>query len=336
MLDKIFKNSEKKYCFTINNTFHIIYFLSIIKKYKLKNYLFIINNTNDFFISWKYNKIFDKENIKYKIIKWEDSFRKFPHSIIDIIIFKTYIINNLKYITWYKLIISWDSTISNNIIVKYLSKKNELFSLIDTTIYSMIKNNNLYIIYIIYKLYLKILWVNRWLKSWIFFNYKYKIYSKDLDKNIIKNNINYLECIFSKKLNKLNNIKTNKNIIFLSQNIIDEYKINKNIFIEKIRKIKNFYDLKWYNFSVKPHPLENTSYYEKKFNIIDKSIPSELLDIYFWEKDTIYITFFSSVINNINFWKKYLIWNIWFWENEKQIINMLNKDFNIPYLNLNE
>lgn len=332
MLNKSFKNKYKKYCFTINNTFHIIYFLSIIKKYKLKNCLFIINNTNNFFIKWWYDLIFKKNKWNHIVLNWEDNFRRFPLSIIDIINYKFYTINALKHISWYELIISWDSTISNNIIVKYLSINNKLLLLVDTTAYSIIPDNNKQIKYLLYKNYLKILWIHRWIKSWKKFNYKYKLFSNNIDKSIIRKNTNDLSNIFKEKLKSLNNIKTYKNIIFLSQNIIDEYKIDKNIFIWKMEEIKKIYDKKWYKFYIKPHPLENTLYYENNFNIIDKYIPSELLDLYFWDKDTIYITYFSTVINHIQFWKKYLIWDIWFSKNEKQIIKMLNEDLNIKYL----
>lgn len=334
MLNKIFKNSNLKYCFTINNTFHILYFLWICKKYKINNFLFLINNTNNFFIKWWYDKILNKENLQYIIIDWEDSFRTFPFSIIDILKYKRKIKKKLKTITWYKLIVSQDSTISNNIILDFLSLiDNDFLSLIDSTAYSIIRDNNKWFKYLLYKVYLKILWINRWIKSWENFKYKNKIFSNNLDKNILFDNISYFKKIFSNKLKFLNNIKWDKNIIFLSQNIIDEYWINKNIFIKKLLKIQKIYENKWFKFYIKPHPLENTSYYEKKFNLINKSIPSELLDIYFWDKKTIYITYFSTVINNLQFWKKYLIWDIWFWKNETQIINMLNKNFNIPFLN---
>lgn len=334
MLNKIFKNSNEKYCFTINNTFHILYFLWICKKYKINNFLFLINNTNNFFIKWWYDKILNKENIQYIVVDWEDSFRKFPLSIIDIIQYKSKIKKKLKNITWYKLIVSQDSTISNNIILDFLSLiDNDFLSLIDSTAYSIIRDNNKWFKYLLYKLYLRILWVNRWIKSGEYFNYKYKIFSNNLDKNILFENIQYFKEIFSDKLKSLNNIKWDKNIIFLSQNIINEYWINKDIFIKKILEIQKKYKDKWFELYIKPHPLEDTSYYEKEFSLIDKSIPSELLDIYFWDKETIYITFFSTVINNLQFWKKYLIWDIWFWKNEKQIIHMLNKDFNILFLN---
>lgn len=334
MLNKIFEIKYEKYCFTINNTFHILYFLWICKKYKICNYLFLINNTNNFFIKWGYDKIFEKENINYIILKWEDSFRKFPLSIIDIIKYKIEVKKNLKNITWYKLIVSQDSTISNNIILDFLSLKDNVFlSLIDSTVYSIIKDNNKQVKYLLYKFYLKLLWINRWIKSWENFKYKNKLFSNNLDKNIIFDNIPYYKNIFSNKLRSLNNIKWDKNIIFLSQNIIDEYWIKKDNFINELIKVEKTYKNKWFDFHIKPHPLENTSYYENKFNLIDKSIPSELLDIYFWNKDTVYVTFFSTVINNLQFWKKFLIWNIGFKENETQIINMLNKDFNISFLN---
>jgi len=333
MLNKIFKNPDLKYCFTINNTFHILYFLWICKKYKINNFIFLINNTNNFFIKWGYNKIFEKEKIKYICLNGENSFRRFPYSIIDIIKYKLEIKNKLKKVNWYKLIVSQDSTISNNIILNYLSLiDNDFLSLIDSTAYSIIKDNNKWLKYFLYKIYLKILWINRWIKSWEHFKYKNKIFSNNLDKSILFDNISYFKKIFSNKLKSLNNIKWNKNIIFLSQNIIDEYWINKDLFKNTLIRIKEKFKNKWYSFYIKPHPLENTSYYEKDFKVIDKYIPSELLDIYFWDKDTIYLTYFSTVINNLNLWKKYLIWDIGFWINEKQIIKILNKDFKIPYL----
>jgi len=335
MINKIFKNQNQKYCFTINNTFHILYFLAITKKYNLQNTIFLINNTNNFFTKWWYDKICDNNKINYIILPWENYFRQFPYSIIDVIKYKKQIKNKLKNITWYKLIVSQDSTISNSIILKYLALiDNDFLALIDTTAYSIIKDKNYWVKYLLYKLYLKILWVNRWIKSWEYFSYEYKIYSNDLDKTILKEQIWYLKQVFSKKLDKLENIKSNKNVIFLSQNIIDEYWINKDTFINKLENIKQYYNKQWYEFYIKPHPLENTSYYENQFNLIDKFIPSELLDIYFWDKNTIYITFFSTVINNLNFWQKYLIWDLWFWDNEKQIIKLLNRNFNIPFLQI--
>ena len=323
-------NKNNNYIFIITNSFSFIYFLWIIKKYELKNIVIIINNSYNFFMNSKYDNILDKLNIKYIIITWEDKIKSFPYSIIDIIKIKQEIKKKCILLKWYQIITWHDYITTDQLILKFLKKNNILLWIINNNI---IKNKYNFdnIIYSLF--YLIFFWINKFKNLSYIFNYKFKILYKDIDKNIIFDNILYLKTLFSNKLESLNNIKWNKNIIFLSQNIIDEYWINKDLFIKKLIKIQNIYKNKWFNFYIKPHPLENASYYEKNFNLIDKSIPSELLDIYFWDKETIYITYFSTVINNLQFWKKYLIWDIWFWENEKQIINMLNKDFNIQFLN---
>jgi len=326
-------NKNGKYIFVVTNSFSFIYFLCLIEKYKLKNIIIIINNSYNFFINSEYYKILNNFNINYIVITWENKIRSFPYSIIDIIKIRKEIKNKCISLEWYKIITWHDYIITDQLILNFLKKRNILFWIINNNFIKNKYNFNK----IIYKsFYFLFFWINKFKNLSYVFEYKFKSSYKDIDKNIIFDNIFYLKNLFSDKLKSLDNIKSDKNIIFLSQNIIDEYWIEKNKFINELWKIEKIYKNKWYNFYVKPHPLENTSYYEKKFNLIDKSIPSELLDIYFWDKETIYITFFSTVINNLQFWKKYLIWDIWFWENEKQIINMLNKNFNISFLKLNE
>ncbi|PID83983.1 hypothetical protein CSB09_03035 [Candidatus Gracilibacteria bacterium] len=158
------------------------------------------------------------------------------------------------------------------------------------------------------------------------------IFAKDLDTKILHKHLDFLKSIFLEKLESLKAITTKKNVIFLSQNIIDEYKISPSLFRNKLFEIRNEFTHRGYTFFIKPHPLENTSYYKGQFDIIDKTIPSELLDIYFGDKETIYITFFSTVILNLQFGKKYLIGDIGFGENERSIIDLLYEKYKIPFL----
>lgn len=172
-----------------------------------------------------------------------------------------------NYVTWLYF---------NRLINFELFKKNN-------TLFWIINNNIIKNKYnfknIIYNFYLLFFWINKFKNLSFVFKYKFKLSYTNIDKSIIFKNIQYFKKIFSDKLKSLNNIKWDKNIIFLSQNIIDEYWIKKDKFINELLKIEKIYKNKWFNFYIKPHPLENISYYEEKFNLIDRSIPSELLDI---------------------------------------------------------
>lgn len=106
-------NNDDKYIFTITNTFSFIYFLWLIREYKLKKIIFIINNSYDFFTNWRYDIILKNLNINYILINWENRIRKFPYSIIDILKIKKEIFKKCVWLKWY-YIITWHDYISTD------------------------------------------------------------------------------------------------------------------------------------------------------------------------------------------------------------------------------
>lgn len=328
---------NKNYIFIINNLFHIIYFLSLINKYKIKNYLLIINNTNNFFYLWKYNKVFDENNIKYFVCCWENY--KISNFVYKILFDYIYCYFKLIKYRNYNLVISDDNNISNQIIINSLGTKSKDLVLINNNLYWLIykkyKISNNLKINKFYKYFLKLLKINKRREIWENYNYKSKYYIDNINQNIIKESEEYLFTIFSKYFKWLKwIIDSDKNIILFSQNIIDEWRIKKIEYLDNIRKIESRY--KWYNLYIKPHPLENISYYENNYNIINKYIPSELLDIYLWNFNTnIYLTYYSTIILNTHNWDKNIIEYNKLPSEEKIIVNELVTNFNINKIQLN-
>ncbi len=323
---------NKNYVFIVNNTFHIIYFLSLIKEYNIKNYLLVVNNTNNYFVLWKYDKLFKKNNINYIKCCWENyNYKIFLFKIIYDYIFC--FIKLYKY-RKYDLIISDDNNISNQIIINSIWSKSKSLFLINNNLYWLIykKNKNINSsikVNIFYNIILKFLWINKIRNIWENYNYSNKTYIDKIDFNPIKSNKKYLLQIFKDNIENIKKeINLNKNIILFSQNLIDEWRINKNDYLKELQKIKNKYI--WYNIFIKPHPLENTSYYEKEYKVLNKFLPSELLDIYLSNfKNNIYLTFYSTIIINLNFWNKFIIDYNDFPKEEKIIQSELINTFNI-------
>lgn len=263
---------NKNYVFIINNTFHIILYLSLIKRYNIRDYLLIINNTNNYFFLWKYNKVFNNNNIKYFVCSWENyNLKNFFYKIIFDYI--NCIVKLFKY-RKYDLVISDDNNISNQIIINSLWTKNKNLLLINNNLYWLIykKYNNVKNqkkLNIIYRYYLKLFKINKLRKIWVNYSYTKKYYINDINLNIIKENSLFLIDFFKDYFKTIKwIIKNDKNIILLSQNLIDEWRISKETYMTNLKMIKSKY--KWYNLYIKPHPLENTNYYEKDYNVINK------------------------------------------------------------------
>jgi hypothetical protein len=329
---------NKNYVFIINNVFHIIYYISLINKFNIKKYLLIINNTNNFFYLWKYNKVFNENNIKYFVCCWENyNFKNFLYKIPFNYIYCY--INLYKY-RKYNLIISDDNNISNQIIINSVWIRNKELILINNNLYWLIykkyKFENKFKVNKIYNLFLKFCKINKRREIWKNYLYNKKYYIDAIDLSLIKDSKEYLENIFKSYIKWLDKIiNNNNNIILFSQNLIDEWRINKSDYLRNLEKIQRKFQ--WYNLYIKPHPLENTTYYENEYKVINKFIPSELLDIYlsmFWKN--IYLTYYSTIILNIQNWDKFLIDFNNLPNEEKLIIKELNTNFNIDILKINE
>lgn len=287
MINKVFKDNNKKYLFIINNFFQLFYFKFILKEYKINNYIFLIPNYKNYLKKY----LFLLSDLNYKVID-DINIRWIPFSLIDIIKYKKRIINILpNNYKEYNII----ATTSNNLLNKiflWIFNKNRIF-FINTTPDSL---------------------VNR--KQNLLYNYIYDKISKNKNKYILK--LNFLDLKweyffekYKKDINILNqmkekiNIDTNKKIaIFLWQNHKELWLSDKE-YIKILLSLKNKYKKQWTIFYIKPHPLDDYNYLN--FNLIDKTIPWELLNFILNKENTELLTFFSSTILTINANKKRLV-----------------------------
>jgi hypothetical protein len=303
MLNKIFIKNEK-YLFIINNFFQLFYFIFIIKEFNIKNYIFIIPNYKNYLK----NFLFFLDWINYIILN-DIEIRKIPFSFIDIIKHKKKIkkIFSNKY-QKYKIIATTNNNILNKLLLWYF-KNNEIF-LINTTPDSLIKKERI--------LYDKIFDFITCNKN----NFIFKLNYFDLKWEYFYNK--YKNIFDIKKIKENLNLNLNKDIsIFLWQNH-KELWLSDNIYNNILLNIKKEYKNKWIEFYIKPHPLDNFNYLE--FNLIDKKIPWELLNLILKPERTELLTFFSSTILSIKANKKNIIkYEYEYNKVQKALINKIKK-----------